>query len=165
MSNSQKQFKPPSAVYTPAQVSTYGVEAIEAMRKAKTRLLGLGIAGVNDYFAPMMPGQVCAVIAQTSQYKSGFMHCVEHNAARQLQVDGRTAEILVHVSVEECIEEQAYLEFARRRPKMRDAWPEVKSKTGTDSCKRPSASGEFPYIELAIVWRAPTICPTYILVT
>ena len=113
MKNTKDKFKPANAVYTPAQVSTQGVEAIEAMRKAKTRLLSLGIAGIRDYFAPVMPGQVSAVIAQTSQYKSGFLRCVEHNAAQQLKVDGRTEEILVHVSVEECVEEQAYLEFAR----------------------------------------------------
>jgi hypothetical protein len=107
------EFDPKTAIYTPAQVATYGLEAIEAMQKAKTRLLSLGIPGVGDYFAPMMPGQVCAVIAQTSQYKSGFLHCVEHHVAKQLQREKRDNEILVHVSVEESVEEQAYLEFAR----------------------------------------------------
>ncbi len=107
------EFDPKTAIYTPAQVATYGLEAIEDMQKAQTRLLGLGIPGVRDYFAPMMPGQVCAVIAQTSQYKSGFLHCVEHHVAKQLQREKRDNEILVHVAVEECVEEQAYLEFAR----------------------------------------------------
>jgi hypothetical protein len=60
-----------------------------------------------------MPGQVVVILGQTSQYKSGFLHMIEHAAARKLTQEGRGDEILVHVSVEECVEEQAFLEFAR----------------------------------------------------
>lgn len=107
------EFDPKTAVYTPMQVSAYGVEAIKAARDNAMRGLGINIADVRDYFAPVMPGQVCAIIAQTSQYKSGFLHFIEHEAAKQLQREGRDNEILIHVSVEECVEEQAFLEFAR----------------------------------------------------
>lgn len=106
-------FEPSTAIYTPAQVSTYGLKAITDAKNNRTRGMGLGIAGIDGYFAPVMPGQVCAIIAQTSHYKSGMMHFVEHQGAKQLMVDGRDDEIIIHVSVEECVEEQAFLEFAR----------------------------------------------------
>jgi len=107
------ELDPKTAVYTPQQVATYGLQAIRNARENATRGLGVNIADVRDYFAPVLPGQVCAVIAQTSHYKSGFLHFLEHAAARQLTDDGRTDEIIVHVSVEECVEEQSFLEFAR----------------------------------------------------
>lgn len=108
-----KEFEPKTAVYTPMQVSAYGVEAIKNARDNMARGMGIGIPEIRDYFAPLMPGQVCAIIAQTSQYKSGFLHFIEHEGAKQLMNDGREDEIIVHVSVEECVEEQAYMEFAR----------------------------------------------------
>jgi len=107
------EYDPKTAVYTPTEVATYGMEAIQNARENKMRGVGINIAGLRDYFAPVMPGQVCGIIAQTSNYKSGFMHFIEHEAAKKLVEEGRQDEILVHVSVEECVEEQAFLEFAR----------------------------------------------------
>lgn len=108
-----KVYDPKTAIYTPQQVATYGLEAVRNARDNATRGLGINIAEIRDYFAPVMPGQVCAIVAQTSHYKSGFMHFIEHEAAKQLVQEGREDEILVHVSVEEGVEEQAFLEFAR----------------------------------------------------
>jgi hypothetical protein len=101
-------FSPATAIYTPAEVSKYGKEQIDFIRKNQHRALKFFVPGIDDYFAPMLPGQVCAVIAQTSNYKSGFLHAWERVAANQLKAEGRD-EIIVHVSVEEGIEEQAYL--------------------------------------------------------
>ena len=109
-----KQFDPRTAIYTPQQVATYGIQAVQAARDNATRGLGINIAEIRDYFAPVMPGQLCAIIAQTSHYKSGFLHFLEHQAAKQLVAEGREDEILIHVSVEESVEEQAFLEFARQ---------------------------------------------------
>jgi hypothetical protein len=76
--------------------------------------MGIGIASIRDYFAPVAAGQVAGVIAQTSQYKSGFLHFVENVGAMQLVAQERTNEAIVHVSVEECVEEQAFLEYSRQ---------------------------------------------------
>lgn len=108
-----QQFNPAAAVFTPPEVATYGKLAIERVAKNQQRGLTLGIPGVRDYLAPVLPGQLVSVIAQTSNYKSGFLHSWEQHAARQLEAEGRTDEVLVHVSVEEVIEEQAYLLLAR----------------------------------------------------
>jgi hypothetical protein len=114
VSSSEKYpYDPATAVYTPQQVATYGLEAVKNARDNKARGLGVNIAEIRDYFAPVMPGQVCAIVAQTSHYKSGLLHFIEHEAAKQLMTENREDEILIHVSVEECVEEQAFLEFAR----------------------------------------------------
>lgn len=107
-----EKFDPSTAVYTPPQVATYGVQAIEAVRKSAAYAIPLPIAEIRDYFAPMLPGQLCAVIAQTHHYKSGFLHFWEHEIARLLSQNGDTRAV-IHVSVEECVEEQAFMEFAR----------------------------------------------------
>lgn len=106
-------FVPKRAVYTPAEVSKAGLQAVQKIQKTQGRGAILDIADIKEYFAPLLPGQVCAVLAQTSNYKSGFMHFWERSLAEQLQREGRTDEAIIHVSVEEIIEEQAYLYFAR----------------------------------------------------
>lgn len=104
-------FDPATAIYTPAEVSSYATRQIEYIEKNKHRAVKFFIPGIDDYFAPLLPGQVCAVIAQTSNYKSGFMHAWEYALAHQLTAEKRDDEIIIHVSVEEPVEEQAYLLF------------------------------------------------------
>jgi len=112
MANNKEKDFISGYVYTPGEFATIGLESVKAIKEDTSRSLKIGIPSIDKYFAPLLPGQVCAVIAQTSQYKSGFLHFVEHVNARQIQDEGRE-EILIHVSVEETIEEQSYLEFAR----------------------------------------------------
>lgn len=98
-----------NTIYTPAQVSTYGVEAIRRAEKEVEKGIGLGISNhpIDAYFAPVHPGQVCGIIAQTSNYKSGFMDFIERQYARKLSANGVPNVALVHISLEESIEEQA----------------------------------------------------------
>jgi len=109
---SKKEFDPKSAVYTPDESSQYAIEAIERIRDSKRRSASLDIAQIRDYFSPILPGQVTSVIAQTSHYKSSFMHFWERQIARQLIAEGREDEAIIHVSVEECVEEQSFLFLA-----------------------------------------------------
>lgn len=102
-------FVPGSSVFTPPEVSAYTKEWIEKLEKSKSRSVKFAISAMDDYFAPLIPGQLCAVIAQTSHYKSGFLHSWERQLANQLTRDGRTDECVVHVSVEESVEEQGIL--------------------------------------------------------
>lgn len=111
MTQKTKDFEPASAIYTPAQVATYATEQVKFIQANQHRSLDFFIPGIDQYFAPLLPGQVCAVIAQASNYKSGCLHAWEYAAAQQLQRDGREDEVIVHVSVEEAVEEQAYLLF------------------------------------------------------
>lgn len=107
-------FFPEKAAYTPSETSAYAVKAIIDIRDKKDRAIGVGLDFMEDYFAPVRPGQVAGIVGQTSHYKSGFLHHLEHKAAEQLLEQGRSGEAIIHVSLEEGIEEQAFLEFARR---------------------------------------------------
>jgi hypothetical protein len=117
MGNQRKtdDFDPKTAVYTPAQTATYGVQAVKRSYDAAEAGVGIGvpIAEIRDYFPPVLPGQICAIIAQTSNFKSGFLHFIEHDAALLLGEKKTRDHVLIHVSVEESIEEQAFLELAR----------------------------------------------------
>ena len=105
-------FDPATAIYTPPEVMDATLKAVQKMREKSQRGINLGISGIDDYFAPLMPGQICSIIAQTSNYKSGTMHCIQRHAVKQLERQGRD-EMLIHVSTEEDIEEQGFLEIAR----------------------------------------------------
>jgi hypothetical protein len=105
-------FKPSTAVYTPPETANYGKQAIASVKENERRGLGIGIADVRDYFAPVRPGQLSMLLAQTSNYKTGMLHYLETTAAKQLAKQGRD-EIIIHVSVEENIEEQAFLLLGR----------------------------------------------------
>lgn len=106
-------YDPAAVVYTPAQVSTYGVQAIQKARANQAYGIPLPIPGIREYFAPVTAGQLTVILAQTHHYKSGFLHFWEHETARWLTSLNRHDEAIIHVSVEECVEEQAFLEFAR----------------------------------------------------
>ena len=108
-----KDFEPTTAVYTPPEVSQYALDAIREVKSRTKRGIALPVEAIGDYFAPILPGQVIVVQAQTSQYKSGFIHFWEKHAAEQLIADGRTDEAIIHVSVEECVEEQGFLLLGR----------------------------------------------------
>lgn len=110
-----KKFKPSTAVHTPTQTATYGINAVKRAKESVDLGLGIGIpiAGIRDYVPPVMPGQIMAIIGQTSNYKSGFMHMIEHEAAMRLSELDRKRDIIIHVSVEEVVEEQAFLELSR----------------------------------------------------
>ena len=105
-------WKPESAVYTPQQAAKYGLEQIDEIRQNQAASIALGVPSISDYFAPVRPGQITFVQAQTHQYKSGFCRMWARLAAEQLNTQERFGECIVHVSVEECIEEQAFQELA-----------------------------------------------------
>ena len=102
------KFDPDKVIYTPPEVSLYGKKQVGWIKENQHRALNFFIPGIDEYFAPMLPGESCIVIGQTSNYKSGFLHAWEFAAARQFQAQKRE-EVIVHVSVEENVEEQAYL--------------------------------------------------------
>lgn len=108
-------FDPKTAVYTPLQASTYTLDMLRGLKDTAGGLSGIDIPipEMQAYFPRVLAGQVCAIIAQTSNYKSGFMHFVERSAALHLSAIGASDHILIHVSVEESIEEQMLIEYAR----------------------------------------------------
>lgn len=101
------------AVFTPAETSTLGVERIREMEANRHRAMPLDIDMIGGYLAPLMPGEICAVQAQTSNYKSGFINMWEHSLARYLHAEGRQDEVIIHIDTESTIEGLAIQEIAR----------------------------------------------------
>jgi replicative DNA helicase len=110
----EKQFDPRTAIYYPDEAAVYAVQAVENVRNNKSIGIPCAIPGMDQYFAPLLPGQTCAVIAQTSQYKSGFLRHWERNIAQNLMIEKRKGVGVFHVSVEEGVEEQVFQELANR---------------------------------------------------
>ncbi len=106
------EFNPVTAVYFPDESSAYAVEAIKKAKRAEKTGAAFPIADCRDYIPTIQPGQLVAVIAQTSQYKSSFLHFWERELAKQLVKEKRTNEGIIHVSTEECVEEQVFLDLA-----------------------------------------------------
>lgn len=102
-----------NSVFTPAETSALGVERIQEMAANKHRAMPLDIDEIGAYLAPLMPGELCAVQAQTSNYKSGFINSWEHSLAKYLNEMGRQDEVIIHVDTETSIESLAIQEIAR----------------------------------------------------
>lgn len=108
MTDNQSKFNPVEAIYTPQQVSFYGVTRTQEIKSLQSRGIRYPIAGMRDYIPPILPGEVVALIAQTSQYKSGFIDFWEHSLAEELVETGRADECIIHLSLEETIEEMSW---------------------------------------------------------
>lgn len=108
-----KQFDPAEIIFTPDEVAALAKQRIEYIRNNQHRTLKFFIPGLTDYIAPVLPGEMIMVLAQTSNYKSGFLDAWEYEAAKQLAKEGRGNEIIVHISVEESVEQQVFRLLAR----------------------------------------------------
>jgi len=103
-------------IYAPNEKSTLGYE--QAQRAAEHNQFGieLDIKGttpaVKDYFAPLLPWEICAVQAQTSNGKTYFTNFWERQIVDQLKRQNRD-EIIIHVSLEESIEAMAFQDYGR----------------------------------------------------
>lgn len=100
-------------VATPPETSAIGLEHVKRMEKDKHRAMPLPIDKIDGYFAPLMPGTICAVQAQTHNGKTLFMTHWETEHARYLARQGRQDEVIFHVDVENSIEGLAIGEFAK----------------------------------------------------
>jgi hypothetical protein len=102
-----------SLVYTPTEATQAGIEYIKSISENKHRAMPVYISGMRDYFAPVMPGRIAAIIAQTSHYKSGFLRFQARETALEIaSKEERQDECLFWVSTEEDVEEQMLHEFA-----------------------------------------------------
>jgi len=88
-------------IYSPIETAMLGKKL--AMKAAEHSEFGieLDIAGtspaVKEYFAPLLPWEICAVQAQTSNGKTLFTNFWERQIAEQLKRQKRD-EIIIHVS-------------------------------------------------------------------
>jgi len=101
------------AVFTPQEASAAAVESVRRVEQLKGRGIRFPIDMIGEYVAPLLPGQLCVILAQTSNYKSSLVRWWERHAAGQLTTERRDDECIIHVSTEELVEEQVLVDLAR----------------------------------------------------
>ena len=103
-------------IYSPIETATLGKKLAQKAAEQKEFGIELNIQGTNpsvkEYFAPLLPWEICAVQAQTSNGKTLFTNFWERQIAEQLKRQGRD-EIIIHVSLEESIEAMAFNDYGR----------------------------------------------------
>lgn len=99
-----------SLIHTPHEVGLAGYNAAKRAQEFKDIGIPLDIPGtdIKDYFAPLLPWEICAVQGQTHNGKTLFQDWWERQVASALK-DGD----VVHVSTEESIEAMAFYEYGR----------------------------------------------------
>lgn len=101
-------------IYAPNETSLLGIEQAKKAAAHSQFGIELDIKGtdIKDYFAPLLPWEICAVQAQTSNGKTMFTNYWMRQIAEQLNRQKRD-EIIIYVSLEESIEAMAFTEFGR----------------------------------------------------
>ena len=103
-------------IYSPHEVGMLGYKQAKNAAEHSQFGIALDIKGtlpaIKDYFAPLLPWEICAVQAQTSNGKTLFTNFWERQIVKQLEEQKRD-EIIIHVSLEESIEAMAFQEYGR----------------------------------------------------
>jgi hypothetical protein len=105
-------FVPQYYTFNAAEAASIGLEELARIQANQQRSIPLSVPGLSDYFANLMPGQMCQVIGQTSNFKSGFIRMWANQIADFLAKGQRKAAI-VYVSLEDTIEEMVWQEITR----------------------------------------------------
>lgn len=102
-------------INTPPETGNKTIEHLRNIQANKHRSMPLPISGIGqgEYFADLMPGNTCSILAQTHNYKTGFMEMWEAALANHLVAQGRQDEIIVRIDVENAIEELGMMEVSR----------------------------------------------------
>ena len=101
-----------NAIFSPTRFTTVATQQLKQHEEEMTRAMPLPIPKMADYVAPISPGQTCSVVAQTSNFKTGFMRYWIKQYAKQLQTTGRQDEYIVVIDMETPIEDLAVMEIA-----------------------------------------------------
>jgi hypothetical protein len=149
-------------VFQPKEFADVGYN--ETLKASKFKDVGIplsmsgGAGKLNDYFAPLLPWEICAVLAQTHNGKTMFTDWWERETIKHLAAHDQSGDI-VHVSLEESIEAMSFTEYGRLLDvipaklargeysdiaKLKVAWTQI----GKSRIWRIGESGESPDKEL-----------------
>jgi len=95
--------KTDTTIYSPHEAGMIGYELAQRAAKHSQFGIELDIPGtdpaIKDYFAPLLPWEICAVQAQTANGKTYFTDWWTRQIVNQLVRQGRD-EIIIKVSLE-----------------------------------------------------------------
>jgi len=94
-------------IFTPPQMARIAIEDAQQAVLNRNRLMPFFLKDLGEYMLPLRGGALCVIMAQTHNGKSFIMNRWEMEFAKYLEKVGRD-EIIIHVDVENVIEDQAY---------------------------------------------------------
>jgi len=104
-----------TVVFSPQEASTRAEKKARALRDVAHRGIEFPLPEVATYpFSPLIPGQLCIIVAQTSNCKTAFMDFWKDEAVKQLARQKRRGEAIFYISVEDTLEEQLFFEISKR---------------------------------------------------
>lgn len=113
-----QDFKPRDAIYSPGEASTLSVNAIDQNQRNSQGGLPWMLPGIDGYQAPMVKGKLYCIIGQTSNGKTMLFEHIENGIAEMLRQGNlkhpKTPDVIIHVSVEDLVEEQMERQIAVR---------------------------------------------------
>ena len=107
-----QQQQPRDIVYTPPEVSTLVVSAIDERRKNPGAGVRFGLAQLDAHLLPLRPGELVTVLGRPSNYKSGLMQFWARKIARDILEDEAEKEMVVYATWEMAIEELGLYDLA-----------------------------------------------------
>lgn len=101
-------------IHTPHEVAQAGYKSIKGAVERGGAGIPLKVSGsdIDEYFAPLLEWEVCAIQAQTHNGKTYFSNWWERETAKYLAENDLQGDI-VHVSLEESLEAMAIAEYGR----------------------------------------------------
>ena len=102
----------PSHIYRPEAITRLTLELIEERRKHKSVVVDLGLDKIDAVVNPLLPGELCVVLARTSNFKTGFMQYWARHVAKQLLGLGDTTGIVYYATWEMSVEELGLYELS-----------------------------------------------------
>ncbi len=111
----EKQDPIDNLIFGPAAAANYTVSAVTDRYNNRDRGARLGISSMDMYLHRIMPGELTVILANTSQYKTGFMQhwarVVAMDLADKQYQEGKPREVVVYVSWENLAEQLGYYDI------------------------------------------------------
>lgn len=108
----QQQAAPQDIVYTPPQVGTLVLNAIEERRRMPGAGVRTHIPDIDKRFLPLRPGELVTVMGRPSNYKTGLMQYWAREEAKKILDEGASKEMVVFVTWEMAVEELGLYDLA-----------------------------------------------------
>lgn len=97
--------QPKDLIYTPAEISSIGMDYLQQRRTNQALGVPLGLASIDKDLLPLLPGELTTIIGRPGNGKTGFMMRWARERARWLQESGQPDRLVVYATWEQSIEE------------------------------------------------------------
>lgn len=105
--------EPKEIVFTPQQVASQTIKAVEEMQAEEARAAGVytGIPSLDNYVLPMRPGDLITVLGRPGNGKTTLILAMLQKEAKKIQ-EQESDEIVVYVTWETAVEEQGLISLS-----------------------------------------------------